>query len=348
MAGMLLVAPFADRVGHTRGLLAGSAAYVAGTALLLLAPSSLALFVGRGLQGLAMALYAPAVFGYIGTSVPAADRGSAYGTVASAQMAGFMLGPTVGGLALGAGGPAACLALAGAAAVATLAVTAALPAEPPFRPAADAPARGLASLAAPLGALLAMPWGLAFLAYTVGQQVPNGVYNAVWSLYMFHLGAPPWLVGVSYATWALPLVVLSPLFGRRARGGAVATGMVVGGSVMGLAAFAYALVRSAYAMAGIGLLEGVGSAVVLPMSQVYLAERVPPHRMSGTQAVATGLGQTVALVAAVASGFAFPIRPWLPFVLVGVCLVAGTWAFAFLARAARPGTDTGVVGAPAG
>lgn len=339
VVGMLLVAPFIDRVGHTRGLVAGAAAYVLGTFLLLWLPSSAGLFVGRGLQGLAMALYAPAVFGYVGTVVPADRRGGAYGTIASAQMAGFMLGPTVGGLALGLGGATGCLVLAAGAAVATVAATVFLPPEPAAEPVpavqAEAAQAALSTFSAPLRALLVAPWGLGFLAYTIGQQVPNGVYNAIWSLYMFHLGAAPWLVGVSYATWALPLVVLSPLFGRRALGSAVRTGMIIGGSVMGLAAFAYALVSSPYAMAGVGLLEGVGSALVLPLSQVYLAERVAPHRMSGTQAVATGLGQTLALVGAVASGFLFPVVPWLPFVLVGICLLVGTWAFA-LVRPAPP------------
>jgi MFS family permease len=331
VAGMLLVAPLVDRVGHTKGLVAGGALYVIGTFLLLLVPSSLGLFAGRGLQGLAMSLYTPAVFGYVGTTVSAERRGGAYGTIASAQMAGFLLGPTVGGVALGLDGPGGCLVLAAGAAVATLAVTLLLPPEAAAHHPLPAPAQSvLTAFTGPLRVLLAAPWGLAFLAYTIGQQVPNGVYQAVWSLYMFHLGAAPWLVGVSYATWALPLVLLAPWFGRRAVGVAVRTGMIVGGSVMGLAAFTYAMLTSPYAMAGVGLLEGIGAAIVLPLSQVYLAERVPSNRMAGTQAVATGLGQSVGLAGAVVSGFAFPIKPWLPFVLVGICLLGGTWAFALV------------------
>lgn len=330
IVGMLLLSPLTDRVGPVRGLLAGGVVYAAGTLLLLVFPSAGALLLGRGLQGLSMALYAPATFAYIGQSVPAPRRGRAYGAVASAQMAGFILGPTVGGLALGLYGPAGCLLLAGVAAVATLLVSLLLPAAPPI-PSTDAGpqrASGLALFVRPLTLLLAAPWGVGFLAYTVGQQVPNGVYQAVWSLFMYHLGAAPWLVGASYATWALPLVVLSPLFGRYATARHVRLGMIVGGAVMAAAAVTYSLLQNPYAVAGVGLLEGIGAAAVLPLGQIYLAERVPLDRMAGTQAVATGLGQVVALVAAVASGFIFPLRAWLPFLLAATGLAVGTWLFA--------------------
>jgi MFS family permease len=340
IAGMLLLAPLADRFGHVRALFGGGALYVAGALVLLLAPSAPSLMCGRGLQGLAMALFTPATFAYIGASVAPERRGGAYGVVASAQMSGFILGPALGGVALGVAGPAGPLALAAAAAALTVLVAAALPAEPPPRPgeavgtAATAPARGIAAITAPLAALAAAPWGVGFLAYTVGQQIPNGVYDTVWSLYMFHLGAAPWLVGASFATWALPLVILSPVLGRRASGGHVRLWMTVGGAVMAVAAATYAVLTSPYAVAAVGFLEGTGSAAVLPLSQIYLAQRVPPQRMAGLQGAAGALGQAAALCAAAVSGYVFPVRPWLPFAIAAVALAAGTWVFARRGEAA--------------
>jgi MFS family permease len=206
-----------------------------------------------------------------------------------------------------------------------------LPGEPAF--AASAPVaeeRGLQTLTAPLGILLAAPWGLAFLAYTLGQQIPMGVYDTVWSLYMFHLGAPDWLVGASFATWALPLVLLSPVLGRRTAPERVPFWMILGGGVTALAAATYALLGNPYAVAGVGFLEGVGSAAVVPLSQMYLAARVATHRMAGVQGLAGAVGQGAALVAAVASGYTFLLRPWLPFLMAAVGGVAGTLVFAQL------------------
>ena len=219
IGGMMLLAPLSDRLGHVRALVGGGILYLAGTLVLLALPSAPSLLAGRALQGLAMALTTPATFAYITDRVAPERRGGAYGTVASAQMAGFIVGPSAGGLALSLGGTTAALSVALAASLLALGAALALPTgglagvEPtlPVQGASLPPARPLGALAT----LFAAPWALAFVAFTIGQQIPMGVYDSVWSLYMFHLGARPWLVGASFATWALPLVVLAPLIGRR-------------------------------------------------------------------------------------------------------------------------------------
>lgn len=326
IVGMAALAPLVDRFGHGRGLVGGALLYALGALVLLLLPSAPSLLVGRALQGLAMALYTPATFAYVGARVPAARRGGAYGTVASAQMAGFILGPAVGGVALGLGGPAGPLAAAAAAAALALVNALVLPAEGGERE-ETAHASGARALAAPFALLAAAPWGLGFLAYTAGQQIPTGVYDSVWSLFMFHLGAPAWLVGASYAAWALPLVFLSPLVGRAAPAQRAEAWMALGGAVTAAAAVGYAFLRDPYAVTALSFLEGAGSAAVLPLSQVYLAGRVPAHRLAGVQGLAGATGQGAALLAAVASGYTFPLRPWAPFLLAAVGAGLGTLAF---------------------
>jgi MFS family permease len=324
IAGMLLLAPLADRFGAVRALVAGSILYLAGTTVLLAVPSAAALLAGRALQGLAMALTTPASFAYITAAVAPDRRGTAFGTVASAQMAGFIVGPSIGGVALGVGGPAAALSVALGASV--LALVAAL--SLPRRATGTAPSgrEGLSTGNPWRGfpALLAAPWAIAFLAFTIGQQIPFGVYDTVWSLFMFHLGAPTWLVGASYATWALPLVILSPLVGRRVPAARVDGWLVLGGFVVAAAAASYGLLHSPYAVAALGMLEGAGSAAVLPLSNVYLAGRVAAGRMATVQGLVGATGQAAALLAAVAAGYGFELRPWLPFLLASAGCAAGT------------------------
>lgn len=336
IAGMLLLAPLVDRVGPVPSLVAGAAVYAAGGLVLLVAPSQWALLAGRGLQGIAMAVTTPATFAYIARSVGPGRRGSAFGLVASAQMAGFIFGPAAGGIALtlaGTTGPfvvavgAAVLALGAYALLPPVAALAARDATPQARSGA------LAQLMRPLLALLAVPWGVGFVAFSVGQQIPMGVYDSVWSLYMFHLGAAPWLVGLSFAVWALPLVFLSPVVGARVPADRVAPWLVVGGMATALAAATYGLLHSPYAVAGVGFLEGTGSAAILPLSQVYLAHRVPAERMAGAQGAAQAIGQGAALLAAVVSGYTFGVRPWLPFAIVSAGAAIGTLWFARMERA---------------
>jgi MFS family permease len=353
LGGMLLLAPLADRLGHVRALVAGGILYLCGTLVLLALPSAASLLAGRALQGLAMALTTPATYAYIADRVAAERRGGAYGTVTSAQMAGFIVGPAAGGLALSLGGVSAALTVALVASLLALGTAVSLPAGVPATTPVETADRAEDTPApTPLGALAAVaaaPWGLAFVAYTIGQQIPMGVYDTVWSLYMFHLGAHAWLVGASFATWALPLVVLSPLVGRRVAPGRVLRWLVVGGFVMALSAFTYALLRNPYAVAAMGVIEGCGAAAAIPLSNVYLAARVPAGRMAGAQGVIGAVGQGAALFAAVASGYTFAVRPWLPFCLAAVGCAAGTlWFYrregSTPARRAARESEEGVAG----
>jgi len=339
VVGMFALAPMTDRLGHVRGMMAGAIVYMAGSVLLLILPDAVGLLAGRALQGLAMALFGPASFAYVALTVPRERRGGAYGTLASAQMAGFILGPAAGGVALAMRGLSAPLFVSAVAAAASLVAVAQLPRPVSATVAAEpAPAGSLAALRAPLVAILAAPWGAALLAYSIGQQIPTGAYDTAWSLFLYHLGAAPWLVGASFAAWALPLVILSPVVGRRVRPARAALWMTAGAAVTSVAAITYALLHNPYLVAGLGLLEGAGSAASLPVSQMYLADRVPPTRMAGAQGVVSGVGQGAALLAAIAAGYLYPVRPWLPFVVAGVGCAAGT-AWFFAQRAAHAGID---------
>ena len=58
----------------------------------------LAFVVMRALAGLAAAIYDPAARGYLMDANPPDRRGEAFGLYGAAQMAGFLLGPAIGGV----------------------------------------------------------------------------------------------------------------------------------------------------------------------------------------------------------------------------------------------------------
>lgn len=354
IVGMLLLAPLSDRVGHRRFLFAGAVSYLVSAAVLLSVPDLVGLLLGRALSGLAMAVSVPATSAYVAVGVPPEDRGGAYGLVGSASMAGFALGPPIGGLALatfGVNGPLVLSIGVGLLSlVAVLLVPVQAPAPRSVQSAADPGTPqgvgaafganwvqgGLGGLLLLLSAILSERWAPGFAAMMTGQNVAGGVYDATWSLYLFRLGAPSWLVGVSFSVWALPLVLLSPLVGRRVSTRLSVPWILVGNASVTLCAAVYPFLPNAWLVAAVGVIEGVGAAIATPLTQVYLSVRVPTARMAAVQGVMGALGQAGALLAAVASGYLFVLGPGIPFVLVALSTGFGTlW---FWRQTVRDGT----------
>ena len=63
-------------------------------------------------------------------------------------------------------------------------------------------------------------WSRAILI-NIGANFAAGTYDVVWSLFLEGLGAGLELIGFTFAMFGLPILLLSPYFGRRVdRGGA--------------------------------------------------------------------------------------------------------------------------------
>ncbi len=94
---MLFFARVGDRVGHTTLLRIGTVVYGLAMTACALAPNVGTLIGLRAVQGLGMALFLPATF-TLGIGVyPQSERGKALGILASANAAGFILGPVLAG-----------------------------------------------------------------------------------------------------------------------------------------------------------------------------------------------------------------------------------------------------------
>jgi MFS family permease len=86
-----------DQFGARRVSMTGLALFAVAAVVVATAPSSAALLVGRGLQGLAAALSVPGTLAAVNEASPPGRRAAAIGAWAGFLMLGFSLGPLIGG-----------------------------------------------------------------------------------------------------------------------------------------------------------------------------------------------------------------------------------------------------------
>ncbi|MEJ2084092.1 MAG: MFS transporter [Acidobacteriota bacterium] len=94
---MLFLARVGDRIGQTALLRIGTVVYGLAMTACAFAPNIGTLIGLRGLQGLGMAFFLPATFTLAVAVYGQAERGKALGILASANAAGFILGPILAG-----------------------------------------------------------------------------------------------------------------------------------------------------------------------------------------------------------------------------------------------------------
>ena len=329
-AARLLGEPFfgwvADRASRKRMMMAGLllASVFAVLPLFIVGPT--AFIVLRGLAGLAAAMYDPAARGYLVDANPPEKRGEAFGLYNAAQMGGLMLGPAIGGFAVAITGLATVVFWVAGIALVVSAVLVAFRVpdlQHPAAPARDATAEpatatqpgdayapGDAVEPAPADPRLgeARPRRLfnrllvAAVAFNLGGYFASGSYEVVWSLYLTSLGASMALIGLTFFSFAFPVLVLSPYFGKHIdrSGGFVA--LVLGLFVVGLCGAAYVLVPEIWFVILVGFIEGTAFAVCSPALYLLVARASPPGRSSTAQGIFGAAGTMGTIVAALAAG----------------------------------------------
>ncbi|HET7419829.1 MAG TPA: MFS transporter [Candidatus Dormibacteraeota bacterium] len=301
----------ADRFG-TRAVLVVS--MLAGAALYLayLPPLPLAAFVAvRLVHGAAHGAYFPAANGLLAEITPATERGRAFGYVQATQMAGLLIGPAVGGLValLNIG-----FAFAIAAALSAVTVIA-LATLPNVRATAtdEIPARAL-HIARVLLPLLLLGAGTAYMI---------GAFDTIWSLYLTYRGATTFAVGLSFATFALPAMLLSGYAGSL--GDRFGPRRLIVGALFCTAFFAaaYPFVTSVPWLVGLGLAEGMFTISGVPSLTAEVSRASEPGQQARTQAVFQTGSTAIEIVGALAGGALFTISPTYAFLSIAVVCIAG-------------------------
>ena len=265
-----------------------------------LLPLPLAAFLGiRFVQALMIGAYIPAANAAIADLSPTERRGWAYGQMRATEMAGLLLGPVLGGLVAGLNLNAVFAAGAALCTVAT-ALLLRLPRAMPAVAAVTGPPRPTRQLLVRLLPVIVI--GSA-IYYTIGT------YDTVWSLYMVSRGGTLFQVGLSFAVYALPVVIVSSLFG----GWADRLGFRRAG---GLAVLAYAffnwlypLLTSPWILIGTGFVEGAASALASPALSSQVSRQAPPGAQATTQAVYSTVLSGALVAGSLAGGPLFGIGP---------------------------------------
>lgn len=304
----------ADRWG-TRPVLLGAMAAYAVLFLAYLLPLPLVAFVGvRFLHGAAAGAYWPAANGLIAHVTPANQRGRAFGAMQSTMMAGMLIAPAIGGFIALFNLSAVFVVSACTCAVAVVAL-AQLPnvrAEP--------------LLGAPVRALHIVKRLMPLIVLGAGTSYMIGSFDTIWPLYMTYRGANTLAVGISFAAFALPAMLLSARAG--ALGDRFGPRRMVVAALLGAAFFSslYPFVRSVPWLIGLGLIEGAITISGGPSLNAEVSRTAAPGQQARTQGVFQTVMTLIQIAGALAGGALFALSPTYAFLAIAaVCLVsAGT------------------------
>lgn len=352
----LITEPFfgwwADRHERKPQMVIGLLAFAIVSLLPLFFTSFVAFVALRFLAGVATAAFDPAARGMIVDATEETERGEAFGFFGAFQIAGFVIGPAIGGLGSeivgGYGFPfvfTTVLSLVGAWVLlrylgrAPHAVESPefehhpeakpLPAGDPYSasevaviPADDVPPEAQAPIRAIFNRTV-----VGTLVLTFGLYLTFGTYEVVWSLYLVALGASVAWVSLTFVAFGIPEVILGPIAGRMVdRRGPV--GIVIGSAIIIIFAGSMYALSSSYQLSTVVVpLEAAATAAMAPALFSMLAQGTPRGRSSTAQGFFGATSTLALVVASLAAGNLFEIGIGLPFwfFVVGLtlCTVVG-------------------------
>jgi DHA1 family multidrug resistance protein-like MFS transporter len=318
----------ADRTARVPLMVGGLLATGVFSILPLVFTGPLAFLILRAGSGLATAAYDPAARGYLTDATPPARRGEAFGLYGAFQMGGLLLGPAIG--ALGAtwfGGISFVFVFGGVAAwLAAIPIglrgretgqrthpapspdATEFPPEAPSttrRAAADFDADQATDGGEPRADAPTRLWNrglIAVLVINAGGYFAGGTYEVIWSLFLQHLGAGLDLIGLTFAMFGLPVLLLSPFAGRLVdRRGALAF-IIIGSILPAITGILYTRIGDPLLAIPLILVEATGFAMLNPALYAVVAANSPVGRSSTAQGIFGAAGTVGFIVASLLAG----------------------------------------------
>ena len=316
----------ADRFGR-KPVIVGALLVYALLFPLYLLPLPVVFLVGlRVVHALAAGAYLPAAAAMIG-DLGGARKARAFGLLRSSDMAGMVLGPVVGGIVAGFDLGAVFLVGTGFCLLAT-GMMLFLPSV--HGPRAAAARRATETAPFPLGQVL---WRLApFLALAMPLQWAFATYDTIWSLFLTSRGATYFEVGISFATYGIPILVLGGLAGTFVdRFGRLRSAI---GSVLAFAVFLaiYPLIHSVLVLILFGLVEGTLTLPSNPALLTGVSEAAPAGAQGRTQGTFQTASYGAEAVGALVAGGLYDLAPAAAFWTGAVLIVIGTAVAVVLRR----------------
>lgn len=287
------LARLADR-GHARALLNFGLVAAALSMLVLAQAASLWEFVaGRLLLGLGEGAILPAARRTVIVQA-GAHAGAALGRLNAFQLTGFLIGPVFG---------STVFELAGLRAVFLTSLVMVLACVPLV-----ARTRMPAATAAPgsrvLRTLLKRRGMQAMICMAVGYYGSFGLFEAIWAIFLADLGASQLFIGLNFTLFAVPMILVAPFGGRIAtRHGAMRVAFAAMAATIPFIA-SYGLWESVIFLTAVMMVQAVGDAVVMPASQLAVAE-VSGDDIASGQGLFGACGLAVAALVAFGGGAAY-------------------------------------------
>ena len=295
-------------------------------------------FILRAIAGLGTAMYDPAARGVVTDATPPDARGEAFGVYGAAQMGGLLLGPAFGGLGAALFGGLAfvfgfsALALALGALAVVLRVRdpkgASNHTSAPDEGRTDAAAHEAPGFGPPPASLWNRLIAIAILVNFAGW-FSGGMYEVVWSLFLTDRGAGLDLVGLTFATFAVPVLVLSPAAGRWVDRRGPMPFMIGGVLLMSAMAASYPFIPDPRWAVPMIAIEGTGFALLGPASYAVIAAGSPLGRSSTAQGIVAAFGTFATISASIMAGILAAVDLRYPFWIgAAVAIVLALAAFA--------------------
>lgn len=336
----------ADRVPRVPLMVAGNIGAGIFQFLPLVIVGPMAFLVLRGLQGLSTSVYDPAARGYITDATPPDRHGEAFGLYGAAQMGGLFVGPAIGGLGSAWFGGIGFVFVFGAISSFVAALTIGLrvrevpgsgrravgasfdASEFPRRPAlvrgdrVEAAGPGAEAGGAAPGLRLLNRLLVAAIIVNIGANFAAGTYDVVWSIFLNGLGAGLELIGLTFAAFGLPILLLSPYFGRRVDRGGIVWLVIVGGLAPTITGLIYPSIPDPSLAVPLILVESTGFAMLNPALYAMVAAGSPPGRSSTAQGIYGAAGTIGFVVASLVAGALAEADIRLPFYVFAAVMFA--------------------------
>jgi MFS transporter, DHA1 family, multidrug resistance protein len=327
----------ADRTARVPLMVIGLVATGIFSALPLVVAGPVAFFILRAAAGLATALYDPAARGFLTDATEPARRGEAFGLYGAAQMGGLLFGPAIGAFGAAFIGGYGFVFLFGAVAAIVAAVAIGLTAreQPVAQRTHPAPGRdhvefphegrGTAEERQAADDSPASLWNrglVAALVLNAGGYFASGTYEVIWSLFLDGLGAGLDLIGLTFAMFGLPILVLSPFAGRQVDRRGVLGFIVLGSLLPFVTGLTYTIIPDPIYAVPLILIEATGFAFLNPALYTVVAACSPIGRSATAQGLFGAAGTLGFIVASLMAGYLAELDIRYPFYVFAAVMLA--------------------------
>jgi MFS family permease len=161
---------------------------------------------------------------------------------------------------------------------------------------------------------------IAVLVINAGGYFAGGTYEVIWSLFLQHLGAGLDLIGLTFAMFGLPVLVLSPFAGRLVDRRGSRMFIIIGSILPAVMGLAYTRISDPLLAIPMILIEATGFAMLNPALYAVVAANSPPGRSSTAQGIFGAAGTVGFIVASLIAGVLAEKDIVYPFYVFGAVL----------------------------